>query len=59
MKMLRTLTVLSLLALTSMQVNAHHAWAAIFDADGDIEVEGIVSKVQWKNPHIQLQVTEN
>jgi hypothetical protein len=57
MKFLRGLTVLGLLALASMQVNAHHAWAAIFDADGDIEIEGVVTEVLWRNPHVQMLIT--
>ena len=40
-----------------MQAHAHHAWAAIFDADGDIEIEGIVTKILWRNPHVQFQIT--
>lgn len=57
MSILRTLTILCFLALASMQANAHHAWAAIFDVDGVIEIDGIVTKVLWRNPHIQLQIT--
>ena len=59
MNFLKTLTLTSLLALISMQANAHHSWASIFDVNGDIEVDGVVSKIQWQNPHIQLQITEN
>lgn len=57
MNFLKRLTILSLLVLASTQVNAHHAWAAIFDAEGDIEIEGVVSKILWRNPHVQFQIT--
>lgn len=57
MNILKRLIVLSLLALTAVQANAHHSWAAIFDAKGDVEIEGVVTKILWRNPHIQFQVT--
>lgn len=57
MSILRKLTVLCFIVLASSQVNAHHAWAAIFDADGDVEIEGVVSKILWRNPHVQFQIT--
>lgn len=57
MNILKKLTILTLLALASTQVHAHHAWAAIFDANGDIEIEGVVSKILWRNPHVQFQIT--
>jgi len=38
---------------------AHHAFSAEFDADAPVIVRGIVSKVEWINPHawIHLSVT--
>ena len=35
----------------SMQGNAHHSFAAEFDADSPIELTGIVTSVKWTNPH--------
>lgn len=46
-----------LLILIAPKTWAHHSWAAIFDVDGDAEIDGIVSKIVWRNPHIQLQIT--
>ena len=57
MRMLKLFAVFSMFFLTSIQANAHHAWAAIFDAEGDAEIEGVVSKILWRNPHIQIQIT--
>lgn len=57
MKSFGVLTVFSILILIAPQVSAHHSWAAIFDVDGDAEIEGVVSKIVWRNPHIQLQIT--
>ena len=30
---------------------AHHSFAAEFDADSPIELTGVVTKVEWMNPH--------
>ena len=39
---------LSLLASSGI---AHHSFAAQFDAEKPLELTGIVTKVQWRNPH--------
>ena len=57
MNILKTLIIIGLVSLASAQVSAHHAWAAIFDANGDVEIEGVVSKILWRNPHVQFQIT--
>lgn len=38
-------------ACTSAQVLAHHSFAAEFDADTSIKLHGVVTKVEWTNPH--------
>ena len=35
-------------------VTAHHAFAAEFDADQPIDLQGVVTKVKWVNPHSWL-----
>ena len=39
-------------------VVAHHAFAAEFDAKRPVKLEGVVTKVEWINPHswIHLEV---
>lgn len=32
-------------------VAAHHSFAAEFDADDPIDLTGVVTKVEWMNPH--------
>lgn len=39
------------LALTSTALLAHHSFASEFDTAKTITVTGVVSKVEWTNPH--------
>jgi len=50
----RPLLALALAALLATQAMAHHNWAAFFDADGDIEFEGVISSVKFRNPHVRV-----
>jgi hypothetical protein len=36
--------------------HAHHSFAAEFDAEKTIQLEGIVTKVEWTNPHVWIYV---
>jgi len=52
--------VLLALGLTIVLVTpaaAHHNWAAIYDVDGDIEIEGIISEIEFRNPHVRMSFT--
>lgn len=35
---------------------AHHSFAAEFDADSPIELTGIVTKIEWMNPHTYVYI---
>jgi Family of unknown function (DUF6152) len=35
---------------------AHHSFAAEFDAEKHIELTGIVTKVEWENPHTYFYI---
>jgi hypothetical protein len=37
--------------------SAHHNWAAIYDVQGDIEIEGVISSIEFVNPHIRIGFT--
>ena len=39
---------------------AHHSYSAEFDADKPIKLTGVVTKVDWKNPHalFYIEVTD-
>jgi len=44
--------VAALVVATSAQ--AHHAFAAEFDADQPLDLQGVITKVRWVNPHSWL-----
>jgi hypothetical protein len=43
-----------LLTAVIARVDAHHAFAAEFDADQPMELDGKVTKIKWVNPHSWL-----
>jgi hypothetical protein len=48
------------LAVTVVNVEAHHAFAAAFDANALVTVQGVITEVKLVNPHswFMLDVTE-
>lgn len=44
--------------LLAGSASAHHSWAANYRGnDPDVEITGVISQVEWKNPHVRMQVT--
>ena len=46
---------LALLVMTAPVV-AHHAFSAEFDATQPIKLEGVVTKMEWLNPHTWIHI---
>jgi hypothetical protein len=42
--------------LSTRPVQAHHGWGS-FDQDRPLYLEGVVSNVRWRNPHVELAIT--
>ena len=40
------------LLMAGAAVQAHHAFAAEFDANLPISLSGVVTKIEWSNPHV-------
>lgn len=37
-------------------IDAHHSWGAQYDGSRPVEARGVVSKVEWTNPHTHFYV---
>ena len=51
-----TLLVLLGIALVSVSASAHHNMSAIFDLNNRVVLSGTLTKVDWRNPHIYLDL---
>ena len=56
MKSLVTATAILAMALAGGSAIAHHSFTAEFDADKPVELTGIVTKVEWTNPHVWFYI---
>ena len=55
-----TSALVALGALTAVRVapiDAHHSFAAEFDAGKPITLKGVVTQVDWANPHVWFYIT--
>jgi hypothetical protein len=48
---LATLVLSAALTWAAAPVLAHHSFAAEFNADDPIDLTGVVTKIEWQNPH--------
>ncbi len=48
--------VLAVASVCGSAAQAHHSFAAEFDANERVEVTGMVTKVEWRNPHTYFYV---
>ena len=42
--------------LLSGTAAAHHSWTADYDAGKAVKVSGVVTKVEWTNPHARFYI---
>jgi hypothetical protein len=48
--------VCAVLAMSSVELRAHHSFAAEFDSNKLVTLNGVVTKVEWTNPHTYFYV---
>jgi hypothetical protein len=46
----------SALLVAGIPANAHHSFAAVFDAEKPVEKSGTVTEVEWMNPHAWIYI---
>jgi len=44
------------LVLATVPVRAHHSFAAEYDSNQLITLNGVITKVEWTNPHIYIHL---
>ena len=56
MKAKLSILLVTILLAVGIPVNAHHSFAAVFDAEISVEKSGMVTEVEWMNPHAWIYI---
>ena len=46
----------ALVLLAAMSAGAHHSFSGQFNADDPVSFEGVVTRIEWQNPHVWFYV---
>jgi uncharacterized protein DUF6152 len=49
-------TVALVVLCVAARAGAHHSWASDYDAAKPVAVKGVVTKVEWTNPHTHIYI---
>lgn len=53
---MKTKFLIALVSAITIPANAHHSFAAVFDAEISVEKSGSVTEVEWMNPHAWIYI---
>jgi len=54
--MKRVTSIVLLACLAVVPASAHNSFGVVFDADKPVKLTGVVTKVDWRNPHTHLYI---
>ena len=52
----RVLHAIGAVLIAAVRTGAHHSFSADYDATAMVTLKGVVSKVEWSNPHVHIYV---
>jgi hypothetical protein len=55
-RIVASLILVSALLIAAVPVFAHHAFATEFDAQKPVTMKGVVTKIDWVNPHVWFYI---
>jgi hypothetical protein len=54
---MRTALIVASISLAAIPARAHHAFAAEFDINKPIKLQGTVTQMEWINPHAWIHLS--